>query len=166
MLHTPLHAAGYMLDPEYLSHTDMTSVADVMKGTEQMIEKLVPPQKQAITLSQLYEFRLQKGCWQRAVVQNAMSNTSAHAFWTLLGSRAPELQSLAIQVLSQVSSASACERAWSAYAFIHDKKRNRLTASRASKLVWVFSNLRLVKSMQSLDCKEQFPEWDGLSDSE
>ena len=51
---------------------------------------------------------------------------------------------MAVQVLAQVASVSACERNWSTYDFIHSRKRNKLQPQRAGKLVRVFTNLRLV----------------------
>ena len=57
----------------------------------------------------------------------------------------PELAEMAVWITSMISSAGACERNWSTYDFIHSKKRNRLTAQRASDLVYVFTNLRMVK---------------------
>lgn len=38
----------------------------------------------------------------------------------------PELQRLAIRVLSQTTSATNCERNWSTFSYIHTKTRNRL----------------------------------------
>ena len=35
-----------------------------------------------------------------------------------------------------------CERNWSAFDFIHSKKRNKLSPAKAEELVYVFSNLR------------------------
>jgi len=67
----------------------------------------------------------------------------AHTWWSSYGSETPQLQSLAIKVLSQVTVALACERNWSTFEFIHSTKRNRLTSERAANLVFVFSSLRL-----------------------
>ena len=64
-----------------------------------------------------------------------------------------------IRILSQVSSACSCERSWSNYDFIHNKRRNRLTPSRARDLVWVFINLRLVEKMECAISKEKFVSW-------
>ena len=61
-------------------------------------------------------------------------------------------------MLSQVSSACSCERAWSAYDFIHNKRRNRLSASRARDLVYVFTNGRLVDKLG--EGEEQFVGWE------
>lgn len=49
-----------------------------------------------------------------------------------------------MRVLAQPTSASSCERNWSTYDFVHSKRRNRLCHARADKLVYVFSNLRLL----------------------
>jgi len=40
------------------------------------------------------------------------------------GTSAPNLQQLAIRVLSQTCSSSGCERNWSMFEHIHSKKRN------------------------------------------
>ena len=45
--------------------------------------------------------------------------------------------------MSQVSSASACERNWSAFNHIQSKKRNRLLSGKLEDLVYVRSNLQL-----------------------
>jgi len=47
----------------------------------------------------------------------------------------PELQKVAVRTLSQVTSASACERNWSTFDLIHTKKLNRLHCKRASGLL-------------------------------
>ncbi|XP_062182340.1 uncharacterized protein LOC133886623 [Phragmites australis] len=49
-----------------------------------------------------------------------------------------------IELLGQPASSSCCERNWSAYAFIHSMKRNKLTPERAEDLVFVHNNLRLL----------------------
>ena len=60
----------------------------------------------------------------------------------------------------QPTSACACERNWSTYDYIHSKKRNKLAPARAEKLVYVFSNLRLLKKVEGLEYEEQCWEWD------
>ena len=47
-------------------------------------------------------------------------------------------------------------RNWSAYDFVHSKKRNRLGPDRARDLVYVFTNMRLQKKVQK---SEAFAEW-------
>ena len=68
----------------------------------------------------------------------------------------PTLAAIAQRVTALVSSAGACEQAWSAYDYVHNRKRNRLHASRANDLVFVFTNARLI---QKFGQPEKFPEW-------
>ena len=51
-----------------------------------------------------------------------------------------------MKITAQPSTASACERNWSTYSFIHSKRRNKLAPERAADLVYVFSNARVVRS--------------------
>lgn len=60
----------------------------------------------------------------------------------------------------QVTSACACERNWSTYGYIHNKKRNRLDPTRAEKLVSVFSNLRFLRRIQRVGFEEQVWSWE------
>lgn len=64
-------------------------------------------------------------------------------WWENYGAGTPNLQKIAIRVLSQPCSASGCERNWSVFESIHTKKRNRLSQKRLNDLVFVRYNLRL-----------------------
>ncbi|XP_057502292.1 uncharacterized protein LOC130786087 [Actinidia eriantha] len=64
-------------------------------------------------------------------------------WWLCYGNNAPNLQKLAIRVLSQTCSTSDCERNWSIFEHIHSKKRNRLEHQRLYDLIYVHYNLRL-----------------------
>lgn len=55
---------------------------------------------------------------------------------------------LAIRILSIPSSSAASERNWSAFSYIHEKKRARLTNERVLKLVYIYSNNKLTCSRQ------------------
>jgi hypothetical protein len=164
-LHSPLHAAGYVLDPEFLSHQQHPE--EVMEGFLQVVERMLPdPHDQQLVMEQLTRFRAQEGIFARAVVREGAKTMPAHAWWSLYGGGYPELQRVAIRVLSQVISASASERNWSTYGFIHSKSRNRLQPARANKLVYVHSNLRLLDRTSGVSYEEQFPVWDFESEDE
>ncbi len=66
----------------------------------------------------------------------------------------------------QVAGACSCERNWSTYDYIHNKKRNRLSASRCRDLVYVFSNRRLLDGVQDLEYEQQFVDWQFEEDEE
>ena len=61
-----------------------------------------------------------------------------------------------------MSPSSAAERNWSTYDFIHSKKRNRLTVTeaKARDLVYVYSNLWLLKCIKAVDYTETTVQWE------
>ncbi|PKU71232.1 hypothetical protein MA16_Dca007228 [Dendrobium catenatum] len=61
----------------------------------------------------------------------------------MFGSSAPNLQKIAIRILSQTSSSSGCEQNWSVFEQIHSKRRNYLEHQRLNDLVYVRYNLNL-----------------------
>ena len=62
-------------------------------------------------------------------------------------------------VLSQPASASICERINSEFAFVKDRRRNRLGHEKANKLVGLFHNLRLLARMKKLRYVEPAVGW-------
>jgi len=64
-------------------------------------------------------------------------------WWIKYGKEAPNLQKIAIKVLSQTCSSSGCERNRSTWSLIHTKLRNRLAMKKLHKLVFVHYNMRL-----------------------
>ena len=67
----------------------------------------------------------------------------AYLWWDVHGQSVPELQYVARIVLAQPASASICERINSEFAFVKDRRRNRLSHVKANKLVRIFHNLRM-----------------------
>ena len=68
----------------------------------------------------------------------------------MYGNHAPTLRNLALKVLSQIASSSACERNWSTFALIYTKQRNRLAYPRLQQLVFCFYNMKLkIRDMQA-----------------
>ena len=67
----------------------------------------------------------------------------------MYGNHAPTLRNLALKVLSQTASSSACERNWSTFALIHTKQRNRLAYPWLQQLVFCYYNMKLkIRDMQ------------------
>jgi hAT family C-terminal dimerisation region len=150
-LHTPLHAAGFALDPEFRGHAALRD-AEVTEGLQHVIEIMLPETKDAIAaLSQHASYMSGLGVWGPEITQQAASTMAGHAWWLKFGTSSKELSYVAQRVLAQVSSACACERNWSAYDFVHSERRNRLVPERAEKLVYVFSNLRLAARAGAVD---------------
>ena len=65
----------------------------------------------------------------------------------------------ALIILAQPASASICERINSEFAFIKDRRRNRLGHEKANKLVALFHNLRLMKRLNKTAYTEPAVGW-------
>ena len=63
-------------------------------------------------------------------------------------------------MLSQPITSSSTERNWSTYSFIHNVKRNRLNSTRADKLVFIHSNIRLQSRFSKSYKDGPFKKWD------
>ncbi|KAH1159190.1 hypothetical protein GYH30_031087 [Glycine max] len=72
-------------------------------------------------------------------------------WWRMFGSQTPNLQKLAIKILSLTCSASGCERNWSVFEQIHSKNRNRLEHKRLHDLVFVKYNQQLKQRYNARD---------------
>ena len=98
--------------------------------------------------AQLALFTGKKGIFSREWVFDSAEKTPAYMWWDLNGGSVPELQTVARLVLSQPASSSICERINGEFAFVKDPRRNRLGHAKASKLVGLFHNLRLLHRMK------------------
>jgi hypothetical protein len=159
MLHVDLHAAAFTLDPEFHGHESRRTDLELKAGFHAVLGRMLSEEAQIRALKQHTEYSSKDGVWGHDVTWKLAKVVPAHAWWMEYSAAAPDLAEVAIRVLSQVSSACCCERNWSTYDFIHSKLRNRLTPARAESLVYVFSNLRLLKKSTDVSYEEEFPEW-------
>ena len=73
---------------------------------------------------------------------------------------AAELRKVAMRVLSKTTSASACERNWSAFEAVQTPKRNRLKHRHPlTDLVYVRLNLRLQQKKADPTFRDKVAEW-------
>ena len=108
---------------------------------------------------QLSLYRGKKGTFAWPWVFKSAQDMPAYMWWDQHGSSVPELQAVARMVLAQPASASICERINSEFAFVKDRRRNRLSHERANKLVALFHNLRLLKRMKAIAYAEPAVGW-------
>lgn len=156
-LYSPIHGCAYALDPRFIDQKVLGN-KEVLDGMKTILNRMLPPEKHPEFMAQLHLYRSLNGPWAEAGVQISMKRLAPCVFWSWYGSSAPELASVALRVLSQVTSTGAAERSWSSYDFIHSKRRNRLTADKACKLVSVFSNLRLVEARKKKGYEQDMVE--------
>ncbi|KAL3693783.1 hypothetical protein R1sor_007434 [Riccia sorocarpa] len=84
--------------------------------------------------------------WTLPYKEKALSEKTKNnplAWWAICGKAAPNLRVVAMDVLGLTTVASACERGWSSYGFVHNKLRNRLAMHRQHKLVYILHNARI-----------------------
>lgn len=114
---------------------------------------------------QYSQYSSKAGLFSRDTVMAGATTMLPHVWWQMYGGQVPKLQAIAVRILSQTASASSCEHNWSHYSFVHSTSRNRLTQARASRLVWLFSNLRLARRTQALEQESNVIPWE-CSDAE
>ncbi|XP_058733499.1 uncharacterized protein LOC131605121 [Vicia villosa] len=104
--------------------------------------------------AEMTSFKNCEGSFGRTTAVENRDEVFPDQWWDTYGTEAPNLQKLAIWILSQTCSVSGCERNWSVFEHIHSKKRNKLEHQKLNDLVYVRYNLRLqnrTKKKQNYD---------------
>ncbi|KAL3676242.1 hypothetical protein R1sor_026190 [Riccia sorocarpa] len=94
--------------------------------------------------------------WTHIHREKALSErcrTSPMHWWAQAGRGAPKLRVIAMNILGLTCAASACERPWSSYAYVHSLSRVRLSIPRQHKLVYIYHNARI----NNIDQKRESP---------
>lgn len=135
---------------KYDHYPDIFGKIDDCPQVDQFCKKVV---------AQVQMYRDKKGVFGRQWCFNSASEMPAYQWWDTFGSTVPELQIVARLVLAQCPTASIIERVNSEFAFIKDRKRNRLAHDKADKLVAIFHNLRMLKKMSRMQFVETNIGW-------
>lgn len=166
MMHTDLHSAGFLLDPEYVNMAQNTN-EEVMNGFYKLVEKLFPDvQEQTAIANQLVAFRSSHGIFGRSVAKAAAATMPAYQWWQNFGASVPELQSFAVRILSQTASSSEAERNWSLFGFMSGKRRFRLKTSTMEKMVFIHANTRMMDKITDVCYEEEHLDWEVDSPSQ
>lgn len=78
--------------------------------------------------------------------------------WSTYGA-VPQLPENAVKVLSQPIGSSSAKHVWRTYTYIHNI-RNRLNSVRGDKLVFIYSNIRLISRFTSNYKDGMYRKWD------
>ncbi|RVW26708.1 hypothetical protein CK203_116355 [Vitis vinifera] len=140
----PLHAAAYFLNPRFQYRRGVGSDPELLQAVHDVFAKLDPTTESLGQFgNELVLFRdAKRGFGDQAAIASRSTMVPAE-WWFMYGNQTPTLRKLAIKVLSQTASSSACERNWSTFALIHTKQRNRLAYPRLEQLVFCYYNMRL-----------------------
>ncbi|CAN6685690.1 unnamed protein product [Malus baccata var. baccata] len=150
-LDSPLHLAGYLLNPYYFfKNQSIQHDPIVMEGIFTYVEKLFPDnyevQNQVINV-EMHKYRVKEGGFGRHLAKLGCAENYEHynpgmnihiCLYLFIKFE------MAIKILSLTTSSSDCERNWSSFEGIHTKKRNRLDTTRLNNLVYVQFNARIV----------------------
>ncbi|XP_073033773.1 uncharacterized protein [Primulina eburnea] len=156
-LRRDIHAAAYLLNHAFAyDKFNMCTKKEIMDGFVEMVTTLISDrsvQKKCIDEVAIYQDRL--GSFARQLAIDSSKSMQPDEWWRVFGCSAPNIQNLAIKILSQTSSSSRCERNWSVFERIHTKKRNRLEHQRLNDLVYVNYNLRLKERLDNqMNCQD------------
>eukprot|EP00253_Pinus_taeda_P035329 PITA_35329 len=164
-LHRPIHAARLFLNPGFSYACGFDFDVEVMDGFLLCVQKMVPSPEQRTEISKQIElYRIAGGTFGYDMAVNDRLIKMPDAWWQMYGKRVPLLQKLAIRILSQTCSSSRCERNWSVFEKIHNKKRNRLETQRLNDMVYCLLQSSIVGEAK----RRRTPIWrpsimDGLT---
>ena len=143
-MHSPLHSAAYMIDPEYWN-MDLMSNVEVVQDFNKVVNTVYNNVDDRVKCIKMTSFRLKEGLFSNSLVQQMAKEQPAWKWWMMNGGEHYALlRNLAMRVLSQCSSNSGSERNWSIYKYIHSTIRNQLLADRADKLVYMYCNEKIL----------------------
>ncbi|XP_040373461.1 uncharacterized protein LOC112199077 [Rosa chinensis] len=157
-LDSPLHLAGYLLNPYYTyANPSLENDNVVMDGFFTCVETFFPDDIQTqslVTNVELHKYlKKQDGFGRGLAKAGCTQNDDTYnpvLWWNIYGNLVPRLQSMAKRILSLTTSSSGCERNWSAFEGIHTKKRNRLDTTRLNNLVYVQFNAKIINKKRRM----------------
>ncbi|KAG5251778.1 SCAN domain-containing protein [Salix suchowensis] len=120
----PLHAFAYWLNPHYHYITDYKQDKNIKYGMYDCLTRMVPDEVERDKIDlQLNIFSEAKGLFGIEAAKKARDKKTPARWWDSYGDECPELQNLAIRVLSLTCSSSGCERNWSAFEMCNTKTK-------------------------------------------
>ncbi|XP_052182093.1 uncharacterized protein LOC127794867 [Diospyros lotus] len=155
-LDSPLHFAAYLLNSYYF-FKDMGIKLDheVMDGFFNCVEMFYDAngelQGHVVNIElpkYTHKERTFGKSWATQGCAENDDNYNPVKWWITYGNHTPNLQRMAIRILSLTSSSFGCERNWNTFEGIRTKKRNRLDVHRLNNLVYVQFNAKLMNKQK------------------
>ncbi|RVX20001.1 hypothetical protein CK203_004817 [Vitis vinifera] len=143
MLFSPLHASGYILNPKYFGK-GQSKDKTIMRGWKATLDRYESDSAtRRVLREQLSSYWRLEGSFGEEDAVDCRDKMDPVAWWENFGFETPHLQTLAIKILSQVSSVSMYQETWQDNEFLCQTAVNGLGVERAEDLVFVRNNLRL-----------------------
>ncbi|KAK6259440.1 zinc finger protein [Theobroma cacao] len=141
--HIPLYAAAFFLNPKFFYSIEGNIHNDILSSMFDCIERLVPDTNvQDQIVREIHSYKNATGDLGRPMAVRARDNLLPGEWWSMYGGGCPNLQHLAIRILSQTCSSIGSKPNKISIEEIHDT-RNFLEHQRLSDLVYVRYNLYL-----------------------
>jgi hypothetical protein len=152
VLFSPLHAAGYLLNPRYIGK-GQTKDKSVMRGWKATLERYEGESTaRRVLREQLSSYWRLEGSLGEEDAVDCRDKMDPVAWWENFGFETPSLQTLAIKVLSQVSSVAMFEEIWQANDFSCREAAGRLGVQKMEDLFFIRNNLRLHGRINGNSC--------------
>lgn len=143
MLFSPLHSAAYILNPRYFGR-GQTKDKTIMRAWKSALERYeCESVGRRVLREQLSSYWRPEGSLGEEDAVDCRDKMDPVAWWENFGFEIPQLQTLAIKVLSQVSSVGMCEEIWPDKANPSQETTSGLRAERRDDTLFVQNNLRL-----------------------
>ena len=150
--HHPAHSAAMLLHPHhwdenYAAKYGPGEYAKIRADLVEIIGQVSKTPEAAVAALLQYdnEYKCKTlGSFQQPIIQqSAKMCPIAASWWEANACEVPELQYVAVRVLSLAIANSAAERNWSIHEFLQSKRRSRLGFEKQRMLVNVYVNLKL-----------------------
>ncbi|XP_010929431.1 uncharacterized protein [Elaeis guineensis] len=150
-LHSPIHSAAYFLNPKLFYSSDFFVDAEVTNGLLCCIVRLVEDQHdQELIVLQLDAYREASGGFAKEKAVDQRAQIPPALWWSLYGEQSPELQRLAIKILSQTCCGSAKYKLRKGLSEqLHAERRNFIEQQRFRDMEFIHNNRRLWHSPSS-----------------
>ena len=149
-LHHPVHSASYVLHPALMTREeDPLNDSEIRNYVAQVFESFGGKEHAQTAQLQLQQFLLRRGEFadERLWTKEGLALGSLNWFQAFCYENSV-LRDIALRVHSTPTVASAAERNWSVFGFVHSKSRNRLCGHKVEKLVYTFQNMRLLRKIR------------------
>ena len=171
MCHAHLHSAGFSLNPRmqktgYALKLPPNDRLELKRGLKEVIRKFHP---QSIVMRRkcLLEYTSfineENGMGETDAIADATSEIEPALWWQIHGDAAPNIQKIAMKVLSQTTCASSCERNWSQQKYVQGRTGTLLPGN-FDKRVFIYNNTRLERKL-AMEGVANCEVWDDPSDS-
>ncbi|XP_057967557.1 uncharacterized protein LOC131157427 [Malania oleifera] len=167
VLHSPLHSAGYFLNPSLKYSSDFFFDSEVGSGLLCCVVRMIQDcHTQDLISNQIDKYRRGEGVF--CVGGEAMESRDQYPpalWWSYYGGQCPELQRLAFRILSQTCDGASRYRLKRSLAEkLLAKGRNLIEEQQLRDLTYVHYNLQLQHFNSGLNCDIDDEEIDSMDD--